>query len=149
MKVKTPLWSLAYLWGEMKPVNQTDTSKETGDCLRACIASLFEIDIETIPNFTALDGDWWRKMQEWFALRNLNIQYSFESIPVGSWHIASVRSPRFKGVPHAIIYNPKCEPAHDPHPEVDDPSINSKPFGWYWIVPIDPSKEIVGIPKPD
>jgi hypothetical protein len=35
----------------MKPVNQTDSSKESGNCQQAAVASLFNLKIEQVPNF--------------------------------------------------------------------------------------------------
>ena len=40
----------------MKPVDQTDWTPKTGDCFRACVASIFELPIESVPNFME-EGD--------------------------------------------------------------------------------------------
>lgn len=47
----------------MKPVYQTDLSSETGNCLAASIASLYDIDIHDVP-FFGEDG-WEFKMSKW------------------------------------------------------------------------------------
>lgn len=35
----------------MKKVYQTDTTRETGNCLQACVASLLNMDMQTVPDF--------------------------------------------------------------------------------------------------
>lgn len=35
----------------MIPQIQTDTTRETGDCFRACLASILELPIQMVPNF--------------------------------------------------------------------------------------------------
>jgi hypothetical protein len=42
----------------MKPVHMTKFGTDKGDCLTACIASLLERDIETLPNFSDFDKEW-------------------------------------------------------------------------------------------
>jgi hypothetical protein len=52
----------------MKKVFQTDQRDDTGDCVRACIASIFERDIETVPNFwleTQNSVDFWSYLNNW------------------------------------------------------------------------------------
>jgi len=39
----------------MKSVDQTIVLKDDGDCMRACIASLFELSIEQVPHFLRFD----------------------------------------------------------------------------------------------
>lgn len=129
----------------MKPVNQTIFKDEQGrgNCLQACIASLLELPLEDVPHFTAMGEEWWFNMRDWFAERNLNVEWAATIVPFGAWHIASVVSPRFDdGTTHAVICNPDGEIVHDPHPDVDDPSINSDPIGYYWLYPIDPAKMV-------
>jgi len=43
----------------LKPVFQTIVDTENGDCTRAAVASMFELDITQVPNFVMFDDDWW------------------------------------------------------------------------------------------
>lgn len=42
----------------MKPVHQTIFEPPRGNCLQACIASLFEIDLGDVPNFMYYEDSW-------------------------------------------------------------------------------------------
>ncbi len=45
----------------MTPVNQTDSTKERGNCQQACIATLFNLELEQVPNFRLFNDDvWWK-----------------------------------------------------------------------------------------
>ena len=65
----------------MKPVFQTKfggsdhDEEEQGNCIQACLASIFEIELEEAPDFTGeiKNGKWWDHMQEWLAKRNLAV----------------------------------------------------------------------------
>ena len=49
----------------MIPVMQENFSSTRGDCLAACIASIFEIKLNEVMNFMEHDSDWWNKYAEW------------------------------------------------------------------------------------
>lgn len=53
----------------MKPVYQTkqhNPPSENGNCFRACVASILEIDIDVIPHFEDMDGDvWFKALTDW------------------------------------------------------------------------------------
>lgn len=56
----------------MKPVQQTIFSKNLGDCFRACVCSILEIDICDMPNFweQTQDGDiFWNRVNDWLFPR--------------------------------------------------------------------------------
>jgi len=113
-----------------KRIYQTDTSSKTGNCLPACIASMFDFPLESIPNFI-LSGRYWRQSYYEF-LRNNNIGVIF--IPVTgknfkwfleanqnleTYCICSVESFTHKDVLHAVVgrlYNGVLEVIHDPNP---------------------------------
>lgn len=44
----------------MKKVSQTIVNKYTGDCTRACLASLLEVPNDELPNFIELGGGWFK-----------------------------------------------------------------------------------------
>lgn len=58
-----------YMQNRHDPANN-----EWGDCLRACIASLFELDAEVVPHFGegGPDGpEMWRRVNAWLERYNL------------------------------------------------------------------------------
>ncbi len=55
----------------MKPVYQTVLAPPDGNCFAACVASILEMSIEDVPNYTA--DDWYERWQEWFAQLNLTL----------------------------------------------------------------------------
>lgn len=125
----------------MKPVKQTIIG-DNGNCLQACVASLFELELEEVPHFISYGDDWWFVYKDFLAERNITVTYSFNFVPVGSYYIASVKSPRFKDGTHAVICGPDGTIIHDPCPGVDDYSINGKPIGYHWYNVADPGKMI-------
>lgn len=46
----------------MKPIYQSIINPTNGDCMRAVIASLLEVDINSLPNYIELGKDWWNAM---------------------------------------------------------------------------------------
>lgn len=61
----------------MKPVYQTILTAPGGNCWHACIASILEIPLETIPNIQQgpeeTDGDWYARWQAWLQPFNVQI----------------------------------------------------------------------------
>lgn len=79
----------------MRGIRQTRFGKPDGNCLEACLASLFHFDIETIPHFVAED-DWVGAMNDWLAF-NLGIEVVYTSDlewVQGRDHLISGMSPR-------------------------------------------------------
>lgn len=46
---------------------QTDFNPGTGDCFRACVAMVLDLDAATLPNFCSVGDGWWKKFQDWLA----------------------------------------------------------------------------------
>ena len=65
----------------MRPIYQTKfggsdkPEAEQGDCMRACIASIFEIGLEDAPDFAGSinGGGWFFRLQQWLHQRNLSL----------------------------------------------------------------------------
>lgn len=57
----------------MKPVMQTKFGKNQGDCLLACVASLFEMDIKDVPDFTLSGKDWFDDFYEYCKGRGMSL----------------------------------------------------------------------------
>lgn len=75
-----------------------------GDCLTACVASLFELPIDGVPFFVESDR-WWHEYHEFVAARGLCIERAWITVdetdptklsgwPGDRWWIATVKSPR-------------------------------------------------------
>ena len=109
----------------MKPVMQTTTGPR-GNCMSACLASIFEVPIEAVPNFYELAGDgagpWWQAVRDWLKPRGFGvITLTFEdaalwdSLCLDGYHIVSGKSPRIEGSFHATVWHAGSM-VHDPHP---------------------------------
>ena len=88
-----------------------------GNCLSACIASIFELDINDVPHFAAhRHSDWFDRMNDWFLKRGLWVLWindDFGFTPFG-YSIICGTSPR--GVRHSCVaYDGKL--IFDPHPD--------------------------------
>lgn len=81
-----------------------------GDCLRAALASLFELPIEEVPHFAESER-WWGDWMDWLAERNLRIGTAFYTVseddptklngwPGDIYWLACVLSPRIKARCH-------------------------------------------------
>jgi len=131
----------------MKPVMQTKFGVPWGNCLQACIASIFEISIEDAPDFGDICEDddnkprrsWWRILQNWCAERNMAVvQVTAGSawIPENAYLIAGGKSPRGE-FNHAVVwYGGKI--VHDPHP--DQTGLAERPTDYDLFVVLDPAK---------
>ena len=112
----------------MRPVQQTlfyTESKNRGDCLRACVASLLELRIDDVPNFVETE-DYQISMDTFLG------KYGFQSLSISirdlddfrqenawcpsGYHMIDGISSR--GVRHAVVgYQGKI--VFDPHPDND------------------------------
>lgn len=106
------------------PVDQLKLHDENtvGDCFRACLASILEMDPSDVPHFVELGGDkWWILATEWCEENGLSLTYSFkangirEHLPL--YWIASGKSPR-GDFNHSVVFFGD-EMVHDPHPSRD------------------------------
>jgi hypothetical protein len=56
-------------------VEQTILTPPDGNCFAACVASILELPIESVPNYRSgagEDKDWWHEWQRWLAPKNLS-----------------------------------------------------------------------------
>ena len=130
----------------MKPVFQQNTELGKGDCMRAVVASLFEDEIENVPNFIELpNGIYWEEFLKYHNDRgytfkgiryNLNMfngspeDLSLETIKssegINGFFFATVFSPKhnpegeFNGILHAVVIDKDFNIVHDPNPEYKD-----------------------------
>lgn len=97
---------------------QTGDEKITGNCMAACIASILELPLESVPNFAAYE-DWFKRLNTWLKDRNLfYIEFAFNAedewlTQNAGYHVMVGTSPRDSD--HAVVgYQGKI--VHDPHP---------------------------------
>lgn len=133
----------------MKPVHQTSFD-ELGNCYAACIASILELPIESVPNFCEDKKGWTFATQAWLRERGLGIVnfrvlpesiaegFEFGVISQHAYYIVSGKSPR--GYTHAVV-GLGGEIVHDPHPDGGGivPFEDGR-LEYEWIVLIDPVK---------
>ncbi len=111
----------------MKSVNQTITDFTNGNCFQACIASILEVSLDSIPNFNrnGPDGFW-----DIFNTFNWSTNYVLVDFYPGdrnfnyfadAYVIAVGESPRAKGEKdkkHCVVFK-EGKMVHDPHPSGD------------------------------
>ena len=112
----------------MIPVKQEIICREIGDCLKACVSSLFEIPMDAVPNFQLLNfmdkSNWWHSY--FYFMLSLGYDLTYVSsdlhrhistnVGVDGLYIAAVKSQRFKSAYHAIIVDKELNCVHDPNP---------------------------------
>ncbi len=124
-------------------VDQTEVGA-TGNCFSACLASLFAMKIDDVPNFFHIAYDesaeaWWKAVRGWLKDKgygvmslspvNTDILSQYDGI-----FIVSGKSCR--GIEHAVLYQ-HGKIIHDPHPsKCGVESIECVDL----LYPLDPSK---------
>lgn len=136
----------------MKPRDMTtihDPASGTfGDCSRAVIASLLEMDCDEVPHFLwdgCKDGnEFCRRINDWLRPMNLafvtmpGFAHILGDIGVhGLHHEASGPSPRLPDYHHAVCGR-DGEVTHDPHPSRAGVGVEA----WGVFMVLDPSKAI-------
>ena len=107
----------------MKPVDQTIFGFKKGDCMRACVASIFEMTIDEVPNFMENGPKAYAdNLAAWCqaaGLKFLDILIEHKELMeyILSDHIiATGASPRNPEYNHAVICK-DGKVVHDPHPD--------------------------------
>jgi len=134
----------------MKPCDQIDISKNSGDCFRAVIASILELHLCEVPHVYRDhpdSRDAWKAFQRWaatvgFSVVEIDTKYTKEGwfLPAeGQQCWLCGPSPRFDGVQHAVVgkwENGQYVMTHDPHPSrAGIPSFEQAGF----FIQIEPS----------
>lgn len=111
-------------------VGDGKNGRPVGDCMRACIASVFELPIDAVPHFATLPA-WPRDLDRWLEPMGLaHERMTWKPTPVpnywpSGWWIASVLSENFEGATHAVVMRGAGQAcggdgwmgvAHDPSP---------------------------------
>lgn len=115
----------------MKKVYQTIVDKDHGNCMQAVIASLFELELEEVPNFIELGDEWFSEMMSFYKERGYDLCYihrnknhdTTESLiniakfdgGINGYFDASVKSQTFEGGTHAVVIDTNLNIVHDPN----------------------------------
>lgn len=109
----------------MRPIAQTVTEAGKGNCLAACIASILEVPIESIPDLRC--GSDHAALEAFLATHGMSPVWlwctKLASSYVGYVPIHCILiggSPRRAGIRHAVVGVPNgygYQIVHDPHPE--------------------------------
>jgi len=110
----------------MIPVDQTkfyiaeDGVTQRGNCWTACIASIMERPIDSVPNFVEIDvaggQNWFTHTWQWLQANGYRLQNLVHGEePEGEYYIATGASPRGFNLRHAVVYKDR-QLAFDPHP---------------------------------
>ncbi len=125
----------------MKPVEQSILKPPDGDCFAACMASLLELPLEAVPNFTS--PDWYQHWQEWLEPFNLTL-LTF-TIPDGGcawlpsgYALLCAESPRGPWDHSVVCLDGKV--VWDPNPQREQGLGKWKE--WTLIAVLDPSRPI-------
>jgi hypothetical protein len=130
----------------MNWVDQSIIDDGRGDCLRACVATVLELQREDVPNFAELDyfsglHDWlsnhgyqWQEIRFADATHAAQAWFGYSTQLVVMWG----DSPRFrsdgKRRQHSVAGMASgygLELVHDPHPSRD--GLHGPPYGVMWI----------------
>ena len=141
----------------MKPIFQQIVDKGRGDCFKCCVASIFELEYDQVPNFIEDRSDHMdnvaAKWLDQFGYKVVSIvindKYSIYTIDwilaEGLFCVLSVPSQKFPGGSHAVVglftgkenqYELKI--VHDPNPGNDKYPDDVKISRVRFFVPIVP-----------
>jgi len=136
----------------MIPVHQEILKAGSGDCFSACLASLLELSLESVPKFRRDAGEsgcMYQLAENWlkqrFAISLLTVQAdllitAFQGTPC----IAAGVSPNNPSGHHAVVGEIDClgnfTMTHDPNPS--GKGIVGEPINLYFLVPMNPAANI-------
>lgn len=109
----------------IRPVDQTLFGEPYGNCFAACVATIFGLGIDDVPNFCA-HQDWQKRCADWFGERGfavLRLTIAAADLDDGraiinEWlpgTLAIVTGKADRGLLHATVWR-GGELVHDPHP---------------------------------
>ena len=114
----------------MKKILQSIVDPGKGDCMRAVVASLLELDLYEVPNFIEFDSACNIHMMQFFMDRGYkasfiyNNNYTPEQMVeiakicggVNGFFYASVPSQTYEDGSHAVVVDSNLKVVHDPNP---------------------------------
>jgi len=114
----------------MKKVYQTIVDKDHGNCMQAVVASLFELELDEVPNFIELGDNWMITMMKFFEDRGYDIctiykqRHDTEELKriakfdggINGYFYGVVNSKLFEGGTHAVVIDSDLNIVHDVNP---------------------------------
>lgn len=114
-----------------------------GDCLRAAVASMFELDIIQVPHFLMFGDKWYSAFHSfiWFLGYELSHYETDERFSrknlINGCIMTSVKSKTYKKGTHCVLVNSVGRVVHDPNPNKKYKNINiiksGDLVGWHVI----------------
>lgn len=115
----------------MIKIEQKESHKKTGDCMRASIASLLELDLQAVPHFTRSSEEKWFSVLYYFFAA---YEYLYDGMwwptegrrkllkkhSINGFYLATVYSrtyPKKKKITHMVVMDATGKVVHDPHPK--------------------------------
>lgn len=100
-----------------------------GNCMDACMASIFEIKLSDCPNYSPNNPDWWERIEEFVNSKGFDLLIGYRPdaniVPKGC-QIAVVDSPRGPWL-HAVVALDGVI-VWDPHPDQDSYGLPIKEY---------------------
>ncbi len=133
----------------MKPIYQTKfggvdaPEAEQGNCLAACLATIFGLGLEQVPDFTGeiVGGGWFFTLQRWLKARNLSILMLPSDAmdkPAG-YSMAGVDSETLGPDCGHMVVMKNGQLAHDPNPRAKRSADDYKVLEYWAFTCVDPS----------
>lgn len=122
----------------MKKVFQQVISPNLGDCARAVMASLFDLELTEVPDFYESDEPQFVQIRNFFESNGYDC-YCINPRPdedfplilrrdegVNGYFFASVNSRTYENASHAVIIDEEMNIVHDPNPNLKCLGLDSK-----------------------
>jgi len=134
----------------MNRIEQTklhDPPDTNGNCLRATVASILEVEIGDLPAWEEMPKTmWWYayivglRVMGWTVLQWAEPPDPDDYDGPDVW-LASAKSPRHEGVNHAVVWGPDGL-VWDPYPDGDGFEGEPESFEWFVRTPLQFSEDI-------
>lgn len=125
----------------MIPVAQRIVDPDRGDCFSACIASILELPLDSVPTIHGDDN--WDRWLAWFRGANATLICLTHHGPVPGYAIRSIPSYRYEARQHAVVTFDGVV-VWDPSPHrLDYDDVRYQEWARHWLImPVDPMRPI-------
>lgn len=113
----------------MKPIfqNKLHGGDVKGNCMQACLASVFELPLDQVPSFEMMERTEWRAAFDvWLNEQGYSLVQQLAEPDIAEYYLIIGDAPR--GFLHCVV-GKDGEMVHDPHPSQDG-LLNHKK---YWV----------------